>query len=77
LLARRNLRSVNITDEVALTEAVDRTAVALAVVVAAVAIAEAVDSTGAADFSAARVLLAGCQAHHGKGVVVRIEVSVD
>ena len=74
MLASRNLRSVNITDE-ALTEAVVRTAVALAVV--AVPVTAAVDSTLAADFSVARVLVAGCQPHHGKGKVVRLEVWVD
>jgi len=37
----------------------------------------AVDPTLAAGFSVARVLVAGCQPHHGKGMVVRIENSVD
>jgi len=73
LLARRNLRSVNITDEVALTEAVDRTAVALGVVAAPMAVE---DSAAAPDISAARVMVAGCQPHLGTGVAVQIEVSV-
>ena len=48
----------------------------MAFAVVAVPVA-AVDSTSAADFSVARVLVAGCQPHHGKGMVVRLGVSVD
>jgi|GEM_PF-6310172 hypothetical protein len=66
----------------ALTEAVVRTRVALtvaAVLVVAVAMpvaAVAVDLTGAADFSAAKVMVVGCQPHHDRGVLAPIEAPV-
>src|SRR5258708_5910550 len=49
----------------------------MAFAVVAVPVAAAVDSTSAADFSVARGLVAGCQPHHGKGMVVGLDVSVD
>jgi hypothetical protein len=59
----------------ALKGAVAPTAAVLAVVAIPMA-AVAVDST-AAGISAARVFVAGCQPHHGKGVVARIGDPVD